>query len=369
MQSFPNKNGILITPHFNIHQGYSAINSMTMNAAGESNTIIGQVVLEGGSGSKTISSAGGKIHWRANTPIVFANAATNLRIGIQDVAATGLEDTTFDVYADLVGGTDIITASSLISTAMETGTKTISHGDRVAIAMEMTTRGGTDSVLAAVTPTGQFVYPYGTRDTATLAKSAQALLATIEFDDGTAGWIHPLYVLPGSTVYGVAQTFNSGSTPDERALIFQLPFKATISGIYAILGSVASTDDFEAILYSNPLGTPVAESTITIDADYTDSAGSQTIFVGNLGSGYTLSANTLYAVAIRPTTANSIQTHDYAFGSTVLMKPTTLGSNWYLGTRSNQTGAFSTTTTTIPHIGLWLSQFDDGEGGGAVWIG
>lgn len=34
--------------------------------------------------------------------MTFANAGTNFRIGIQDVASTGLEDGTFDVYADLV---------------------------------------------------------------------------------------------------------------------------------------------------------------------------------------------------------------------------------------------------------------------------
>jgi len=43
------------------------------------------------------------------------------------VASTGLEDGTFDVYADLVGGTDTITGSADQLTAMETGTKTITH--------------------------------------------------------------------------------------------------------------------------------------------------------------------------------------------------------------------------------------------------
>ena len=69
----------------------------------------------------------------------FSNGSTNLRIGLQDVTpATGFEDGTFDVYADLVGGTDTIAEDVILATPMESGTKTVTHGDLLAIAIEMT---------------------------------------------------------------------------------------------------------------------------------------------------------------------------------------------------------------------------------------
>ncbi len=124
LQTLANKMGMIISSDGGLMG--SGINNATMDGAGESQAFIGKVFLEAGTGSKTISSAGGKIRWRSGT-VTFANAGTNFRIGIQDVASTGLEDGTFDVYADLVGGTDTITGSADQLTAMETGTKTISH--------------------------------------------------------------------------------------------------------------------------------------------------------------------------------------------------------------------------------------------------
>lgn len=355
LQSFANNFGAVICP---VPPGDSGVANLAIDAAGESLTFIGRVNLQGGAGSsKTISSSGGKIHWHTGIT-TFADSGTTLRLGIQDVGATGLEDGTFDVHADLVGATDTIAGSSIISTAMESGTKTITHGDLIAISFELISRAGADSIAIRRNQQGR-AFPYFTSDTGSgPAKTAtQGSCATIEFDDGTVGWIGEYFLFPGFT-----QTlFQVNSTPDERALIFQVPFPCTVSGVIMNMTSVASTDNFEVIAYSDPLGTPVAEVTHSFDADLAASA-SQSWFQITFATNLQVTANTKYAIAIRPTTTNTIAVSElvYGTGNEKLLRPTALGENWYSGTRSNQSGAFSETTTTLPLIGLFLSKFDDG---------
>ena len=372
LQNFSNKYGTLIYPAQEAESATAYQAAATLDAAGESVSIIGRVVLEGGSGSKTISSAGGKIIWR-NGGATFANAGTTLRIGINDVVVTtGLEDGTHDVYADLVGGTDTITSNTAYNTAMETGTKTIAHGDIVAVVFEMTARGGADSVIINGLM-GSYLFPYRTVDTGAgpaKATSALAPMATIIFDDGTYGWIEGNFEHSGTNS---ANAFGSGSTPDERALIFQVPFKASLKGAEVMLNAVASGDDFEVVLYSDPLGTPTVVETITADPDIIGStAGLYKVSF----TAYTLNINTNYAIAVRPTTTNTIGLNQMDFLAANDRIPTMLGTNWSLGTRTDQTGAFTQTTTSIPIINLVIDKFDDGvqTGGsgsntGAVWIG
>lgn len=363
LQSFPDKIGTIIYPDVSlprIPSSDSNSNVGTMNAVGESAALIGYLHLEGGSGSKTISSGGGKIYFATGGSNTFANAGTNLRIGIQDVDATGNEDGTFDVYADLVGGTDTITSNAIRSTAMETGSKTMSHGDLIAIAFEMTARGGTDSVTLRNRSTGGVGMPYMTTDTGSgVSKAGGAVFdATIEFDDGTIGWIQGCLAWH---TYGLTGNINTGTTPDEYALIFQLPFPAMISGAQPMLNLPGTTSDFEVILYSDPLGTPVAERTTAVDGDLLGGITVTTRYYVPFSSDYSLAKNTKYALAVRPTTANSLTLMRMGFntGNAKLRRPTVLGENASQGTRSNQTGSFSEDTLFIPAIGMVLSKFDD----------
>lgn len=359
-QSLYNLQGMLLTPAPNNPEFLATVSNNTIDAAGESVSFIGHMLLSSGPGTtKTISSSNGKIHWRPGASPTFANGSTNLRIGIQDVGATGLEDGTFDVQADLVGGTDTITASVINSTAMESGTKDIAHGDLVAVSFEFTARAGSDSIIVTRTGTSG-IMPYCTEDTGSgPVKRAALPLVTVEFNDGTLGWFSN-----DSTVWnhGVSTAFGSSSTPDEYALVFRLPFPATAIGLYARMSAVAATDDFEAILYSDPLGTPVAQRTITQDADLTGLGQSYERSI----TAYSLLAATDYAVAIRPTTANTLSLTQIDYGSAGHLRgATTLGTNWYLGTRTNQTGAFTPNTNILPLLGVRLLAFDDGAGGGS----
>jgi hypothetical protein len=372
-QSFPNFYGVPITPYPLPDIAQFSNQNSTMDAAGESYFGIGYLLLSSGPGtSATISAAGsGQIHFRPGTT-TFANGGTSLDIGIQDVDATGVEDGSFDVKATFVGGTDTITASVVNSATMETGSKTITHGDLVAVGFEMTARGGvSDSVIiqrSGITS----LDPYGSADVGSgPARITGIPLLTVQFDNGEVGW----FDLSGfAHSLSISSAFSVDSTPDEYAMVFQIPFPATATGAFARLASVAAADDFELILYSDPLGTPVAERTIVQDMTFSANTTNDANYGRTFSSPYALLANTNYAIAVRPTTSGTIQLYRLGFntGNGALRKATPLGTNWSQYTRSNNTGAFgSQDVTLLPLFGLWLSAFDDGvsTGGAASIIG
>lgn len=375
LQTIANKMGLLIESTTSVMS--AGASGGIMDAAGESNTYIGKVFLEGATGSKVISGAGaGKIRWRTGS-VTFADAGTNVRVGIQDVGVDGKEDGTFDVYADLVGGTDTISASANQLTTMETGTKTITHGDTIAVSIEMTAKGGSDTVTVTGFITSFGVnnhnsnFPYKTFDSGSgPSKSGNGIIGcTIEFDDGTLGWIEPVALIQGWTSSPPTKTVNTGTTPDEIAAVFQVPFECRISGGYMYVGSIASTDNFEIVLYSDPLGTPVVEQTVTVDPDFTGGMVTALPYYVTF-TAETLSPNTWYALAVRPTTANSITVGylDFETGNDDYKKVLPFGTNVKLAGRSDQTGAFvETQVYEFPLFGIMIDQLDDGvdSGGGS----
>jgi hypothetical protein len=369
LQTVFNGHGFVLSPYPSPEVAQFSGGSSTMDAAGESYFGVGYLLLSSGPGtSATISAAGsGKIYYKTGA-ITFANGSTNLRVGIQDVAGTGLEDTTFDVQADLVGGVATITASVVNVATMTSGTKTITHGDLVAVGMEMTARGGADSVVVSRSGINSTV-PYFTADTGSGPALGVGLpLFAVEFDNGVLGYFD------GSGfpyLSDQSAAFSNASTPDEYALVFQLPFPASAVGAFVRISSASAADDFEVILYSDPLGTPVAERTIVQDMSFSSGNASTHFYGRTFSSAYNLLANTKYGVALRPTTANTIQFDRLNFntGNGILRKATPLGTNWSLYSRSDQTGAFgSESLILMPLFGLWLSAFDDAvsAGGGLL---
>jgi hypothetical protein len=346
--------------------------SAAIDAAGESYTLIGRAFIQGGATSKTISTSGGKIVWRINT-VTFANAGTNLRIGIQDVAATGLEDGTFDAYADLVGGTDVLAGSTTYQTAIESGTKTITNGDMIAISFEFTSRAGSDAMTLNYLAYSDYLcagaqnFPYKTSDTgAGPVKSLdQCTTGFIIFDDGTFGWISIWPPHPLVSVASTAQTYNTGSTPDEYAAVFKLPYKATAIAATMAVASIATTDNFEFIIYTDPLGTPAVLQSLAIDPDFTAATSNgDRPYTYHFTSALTIEPDTWYGIAVRPTTANSInvQYMNYGSGNNTFKRLSPYGENIKWCGRTNQTGAFvETQTYHMPIINLIISALDDGK--------
>lgn len=358
------------------HTGTTAT---TMNLATEESFTVGQIVWKGGTSgaTKTISAAGGgRIFWNTST-VTFANAATNLRVGIQDVTAAGLNDGTFDVYADLVGGTDTIASNALQNTLMETNTKTLTYGNLYAVGMEMTARGGADSVtvdrvtggsLASLASASPYSVHLG-------AKSSAICCFAIRFDDGTYGWLENAPLLTNSTISAVGSVpstgvaFNSGSSPDEYVMGVSLPFKARILGATMFIDGVATTDPFEVRAYLDPFGSPTLIETLPhpSDPDHHMGGGVLGLFTAMLAAPYDLSAGSVIGFAARPTSTNNISVgfHDLTSGFDGL-KNLQVFSSVKIGGRTDLTGAFSEIQAYhLPEITLIVGGMDDGVGGGS----
>ena len=326
-------------------------------------------------GSKTISSAGGgSIAWIVGSAVTFANAGSTYRFGIQDMSTTtnpGQGDGTFDVYGDMVGGTDTFTANAVNDISMTSGTKTIAQGDLLTIAAKAVSRAGSDTVrLMAVD--GFRDLTFGNMPAVVVSESGGAFAkqtstpsALITFDDGTLGMLRFTSPLVSLTI--AAYNVNTG-TADEYGNLITLTSPAYLSAFATSPGSVyGSAADFEFILYSDPLGTPVAEHTLLVDS--TQSAG------GTFGTGESiwslptpvlLDAGT-YAVTTRPTTTTNIETGQWDAHSADhldLYGPVTC----YAVRRLNDTGAFAdfnggTAKTRRMEVSVILSGGDDGAGG------
>jgi hypothetical protein len=359
-------------PQWNFSQGtpgYSLAN-MTMDAAAEKVAFVGQLWLQDqGSGKSfsdgSISGTAGKIYWMAGTA-TFANGSTNLRIGVQDMDATdttlpGQPDGNFDVYADLVGGTDTITSTAAQTTAMESGSKTLSHGDIIAIVFDMTARGGADSVIVGAWSVGGIAgFPYSlVNTTGTWGLQNASPNVVLEMDDGTLGFLDgafPVWHYNGNNI-----AYNSGSSPKEYGLIFQVPFPCKVDAARMIAAFANGSADCEVILYSDPLGTPSALHTQSIDASYMAGATARYATFA-FGSEIELQANTNYGVVLKPTTGNNVTLGRWDVNST----PDKLlqmigGANVKQVSRSS--GAFTSTDSFVPMIDVRISSLSDGAGG------
>jgi hypothetical protein len=356
-------------PNFPSLQLWSpAAANATIDLGDEAVHMCGNLFLPGRTGTKTLSAAGGGSIWWLPGTVTFANGSTNLRVGLQDLDASGQQmrgDGTFDVYADLVGGTDTITTATFLETVMETGTKTLSHGDKFSISFTMTTRGGADSVLIRGQSATVCPFPGVTGVTAGPSYAAVAMLpsALIEFDDGTYGWINGSFIT--STGAGFTNTsINTGSTPDEWGNVFRVPFPCTVDALWACVAITAAAADFELILYSDPLGTPAVIEAISVEGNHAQTAFAR-LAEYVLTTPRDLDADTDYCVAVRPTTATSVTvvSFDVAAAAQMIVHP--LGTNCTVGKRTDNTGAFTQTTTQRMYAGARISALgDDASAGG-----
>ena len=329
--------------------GIAGTTSDTLNAANETFAFIGQVLLENPlGGSKTISAAGGgSIVWTAGA-VTFANGATTFDIGIQDVSTTtsiAQPDGTFDVKARFTGGGGGVTANAVNTSVMTTGTKTIAHGDLVAITLAMTTRGGSDSIAVTLNNMtnywGDSLRPGVVNNTSgTWARHTTALPnAYILFDDGTIGW------LAGTSFTKTAPTlvsYNSGTaTADEYGNLLKYPVTFNALGISLTGYAASSSADFELLLYSTPLGTPAVERTITVDATQLTAVNGRLRGLFLFSTPFLLKANTEYAITLRPTTANTVGTYYHDVNNSTGGKAGSPNSYCYAVRRLDNTGAFS----------------------------
>lgn len=346
------------------------LDSTIVDAADESVFTIGQVYLEGGpsSSSKTLSTSGGGIYYSAFST-TFANAGTTLRFGIQGIdAATGLNNGTFTVYGDLVGGTDTISFNQHKFIGIDSGSVSLSHGDYVALGMKVVSRGGTDS-LTVVTPTrymgaGGMLFPYAVINGTT--KTAPYATFGISFDDGTVGWISGVGHTRGNLQ---SDSYNTSSAYDEYGIVFQIPFGCQVAG-FMFADNFNSSPDSTWKLYSDPTGTPVEMASLTHDGNLLRSTGSTLWTTFLFDTEYPIAADTDYCISRLATSTTSV-TWSYADfpDNTGFLKQSFVPTN-AMYHRDGSTGAFSFVRSTGLYscIGLLLSSSEIPSGGGVPYV-
>lgn len=353
--------------------------SATIDAATEKVAMIGRLFIAGRpAGTKTLST--GTIQYRTQA-VTFANGGTTVDIGIQGVSAVaGLiaqPDGTFTVKTTLTGGGGGITASAWNTATMNSGTTSLSHGDLIAVVWDMTARAGADSVLISTqnpwlnqgisfgVPTTN-VFVSSAWQTTVTSGSARGPNVIIVFDDGTLGWID--YTVPCS-VSNNTEFWQDSTNPDERGMIFQVPWDCKFDAVWAYGAPNNSSGGFTLKVYSDPLGTPSSIASVTVNPFQTSVAGGNQLIIEALASEVSLSKGTDYAVTMRSSATGGNNTFLYSAtlgneahraainGTTTLKK----------ASRQNDTGAFTAESpaVTMYPIGVRISSQHDTSSGGS----
>lgn len=346
----------------------------TLDTALEACIMYGQVWTTDGSSHTIDTSGSSALEWRTGTS-TFANVGTSVTVGLAAVdsgagspgrAANTAGTITFDVSKTMLGNGGGITTAAWQTHVPDTGTKTIANGDILAFAIQMTTRAGADSIVVQCeNSTTISNFPGTTTFDGTSTYTAQNSVpnVVITFSDGTLGFFFGSYV---ASVGSTTQTWNSGSGTKEYGNYFALPVPAKIYGMVLNIGFAGNTSDCDAILYSDPLGTPVAEKTSSIDANVMGSATTGRYFIRLFSSPYTSTANQPLAGILKPTTANNVNANYKTFNSSSHQKSDSLGSNCYAVNRAS--GAFAAQNSNKDRFGIALlvAAFEDGTatGGG-----
>ena len=323
--------------------------------------------------SHTVSSAGGKIDWLTAASTSFV-VVSSLQIGIQDVLTTGpitAGDGTFDVSKTLVAGVDTISASTAYSTAMDTGSKTIAHGDMIAVVFKLSLTSGATSIrtahmadsTAGILSGGVLETPAGTYNAATAIPNI-----VITADDGTLGFFMDGF--PYSAL-NQAQNYHNASATKEYGNYISLPYPVVIDGLWAYMAPSTNAADYSLVIYTDPLAAaagPTSVASISFDANRgVVGVNAVKILWQPLATPYTLPANTPVVVAAKPDTGTNIDTIYSSVAVAAHLGGHPLGSGCYRVSR-NTIGAgtaFAATNSSKDRmmIGFSAYSFDDATGG------
>lgn len=281
--------------------------------------------------------------------------------------ATGLPDGSVDQYRVKTGGsfaTGWVEPGLMTHDGTDGGTKrTVTKGEVLCCVIEWdsTQSGEIDphhiSNNSSAGQVGRHL-PYGAQHNGvswTKGDDAVYFSVALRYDDGT--YARPVGISFPISATVTQNTFNSSSSPDERALYFSLsiPIKTDGGWLALNLGAAAPVD---LVLYDTDGTTPLA--TLTLDPDLQVSPGAMLRYF-DFGTEVELLADVFYRFAVKPTTTSDTQTADLTVASVALMHTLPGGSNFHLSTRTDG-GAWSETTTKRPWMGLRITAVPDDSG-------
>lgn len=161
-----------------------------------------------------------------------------------------------------------------------------------------------------------------------------------------------------------ATTLASNTTPDEVAMIFQVPVACVVSGAWVLIDI---DGDCDIVLYDSDGTTALA--TVSLDKDNRQPTGAAVVFV-EFAANVTLAASTSYRLAVKPTSTTAVGVRYYAVNAQASLDAFPLGQNCHWSERTDA-GSWTQTTTRRLRAGICIAQVHDGasSGGGAYVIG
>lgn len=312
----------------------SAFTSSVIDATGEKFAWIGRVWNP----DRTTKSIR-KVGFRFGT--VTKSGGSGLTVSLQNVdTANGppyQPDGTQDQTVAIANGDAGFASNTWYQTAALSADRSVAFGELIAVVIEYDGSGrlGSDTVSLnniATSPVQQTLG--GSLLTASWAAVAIAPNVILEFSDGTFGTLEGGY--PASAI--TATAFNSGSTPDERALEFTFPVAVKADGAWINVSVAGGTSDFDVVIYE---GT-TAHRTVSIDANTVRVASGGIVFV--TFAEITFSKDVTYKLALKPTTANNVSAY-YIDVANADHKQAFIGESWNYTERTDG-GAWSATTLT-----------------------
>jgi hypothetical protein len=324
----------------------------------------GQVWNEDG-GTHTIDTTGSSsLGWRT-VGITFANAGTTVKVGLAALdpangppaRAVNVSNTiTFNVSKSLVGGGGGITANAWQEHVPDSGSLSIAHGSLQAFCLQLAAFGGTDSITIAQvgSPSGGMARPGTTLwNASTYADQGRLPNAVITYSDGTRGYIYGGFVFNTLTAVVVSNAVANR----EFGNTIILPFPARVYGIIA--ASTLGTD-IDLVLYSDPLGSPVAERTVSFDGNVVQGVASGTLMYGLFSTPYQMVAGQTVAAMLKPTTSVSQNVIAVTYNIAAHQGSQSPGAAGVNSVIRGSSGAFVQTNTQRAGVGLLVSAFDGG---------
>jgi hypothetical protein len=288
-----------------------------------------------------------------------------LTISLQNVdlanGPPGRPDEAQDQTVAIANGDAAFAPSTWYRTSAFSADRTVAFGELLAVVIEFDGSGrlGADTFslrsISGVSSNHQFHEGYLVHLTGG-TWTAQSMMPNIalEFSDGTFG------TLEGSTILTAAQvitTYNSGSTPDERALQFTVPFACKIDAIHVLvnLGSTAATCDL--VLYE---GTSALQ-TVSFDPLHVLVTSATRPLIATIPE-TELEPGTTYYIAVKPTSANAVTFANVDVNDANHFQAWPGGTSWCSASRVDA-GAWTTLATRRMMAGIRISALADSATG------
>lgn len=290
---------------------------------------------------------------------------SGLTLSLQDVSATAGPPIQPDETQDqtvAIAAADV-TANTFLLTGNLSADRSVAFGELLAVVLEYDVSGrqGADSFALAAWNIDQNSAALKFQHATVLKTASWALapnqvpIVLFEYSDGTFGTFADCWPCSG----GVLVSVNTGTTPDEYGLEFQVAHPMSVDGAWVAVFITAAAD-LDVILYEG--STPVANGSVSIDNDQLSADNLYKVLDITFPAALTLATGTTYRLIAKPTTATSIHLPSMDVSVAGHMAAVPGGAAFNSASRTDG-GSFTALTTRRPFVGVRIAGLDSGGGG------